>query len=105
MPAQEKCDRPDMTLDVYRGRKTTTQQQRREQNGLCISRLAKMFADLPVKVYLLICTFEDGSGIISTLLSEIFLLPGGEDDHSPLFDMVWNHSPIYQCSSISSKSR
>ena len=22
-----KCDRPDMTLDVYRGRKTTTQQQ------------------------------------------------------------------------------
>ena len=30
-PAREKCgrltDRPDMTLDIYRGRKTTTQQQ------------------------------------------------------------------------------
>ena len=27
-------DRPDMTLDVYRGRKTTIQQQHQEQNPL-----------------------------------------------------------------------
>ena len=26
-------DRPDMTLDVYRGRKTTNQQQRQSQFG------------------------------------------------------------------------
>ena len=33
-------DRPDMTLDVYRGRKTTTQQQKQQQDYLpwrCIS--------------------------------------------------------------------
>ena len=32
-------DRPDMTLDVYRGRKTTTQQQ--QQNFLLFVRLQK----------------------------------------------------------------
>ena len=28
-------DRPDMTLDVYRGRKTTNQQQRRQKLSTC----------------------------------------------------------------------
>ena len=31
-------DRPDMTLDVYRGRKTTTQQQQQGKAGCACSR-------------------------------------------------------------------
>ena len=29
-------DRPDMTLDVYRGRKTTMQQQQQQFNVICV---------------------------------------------------------------------
>ena len=50
-------DRPDMTLDVYRGRKTTTQQQ--EQLRICLPTLAicidiKQF----VKVLTILLTFQ-----------------------------------------------
>ena len=32
-------DRPDMTLDVYRGRKTTIQQQQQPYKGLCLKEI------------------------------------------------------------------
>ena len=35
-------DRPDMTLDVYRGRKTTMQQQQQKSTPLQISRYMYM---------------------------------------------------------------
>ena len=34
-------DRPDMTFDVYRGRKTTTQQQQPKHSSASDSRLSK----------------------------------------------------------------
>ena len=36
-------DRPDMTLDVYRGRKTTIQQQQQQDYTLKINRNATLF--------------------------------------------------------------
>ena len=39
-------DRPDMTLDVYRGRKTTMQQQQQQKFELGLVLFAKILAQL-----------------------------------------------------------
>ena len=40
-------DRPDMTLDVYRGRKTTIQQQQRTK--VCKKQIQIQYSNLPVE--------------------------------------------------------
>ena len=43
-------DRPDMTLDVYRGRKTTNQQQLYSRPSLSRLRLSRIIAYLKEKI-------------------------------------------------------
>ena len=40
-------DRPDMTLDVYRGRKTTTQQYNIRQGGFKLANCVKILFNAP----------------------------------------------------------
>ena len=49
-------DRPDMNLDVYRGRKTTIQQQ--QQQHMCISKMIFIFK---MHIKILFTPVEDGS--------------------------------------------
>ena len=54
-------DRPDMTLDVYRGRKTTMQQQQLlfgKPMSVCVMKLLKNSAD---------CSFSSGINLLPRL--------------------------------------
>ena len=46
-------DRPDMTLDVYRGRKTTIQQQ--YNNNISLGSKAKLMCSLVISIFLYAC--------------------------------------------------
>ena len=67
-------DRPDMTLDVYRGRKSTTQQQ--QQFSRCTSQKSKIYTTLAIFRKLQHEIFPTGP---VNLVPGIIRLPSGWD--------------------------
>ena len=59
-------DRPDMTLDVYRGRKTTIQQQQQDAETCCMQQICA------TKRMFLVCSYGD-TGFVLKPCPEVFI--------------------------------